>query len=454
MVGIGDAAGFGKDGASKGSDAVDRALAERAEGLPRDLMDVPPGLRDPVGKLDRTGAAEPRALRRPGGLRAGVAVGAVLLRPGLGGAGSVRSGGRVAMGRADLPLLDSSSDRVGPIGSTMMARLAARQQSEREVGRRASGVPAVPAAGSMVALARAGVAYSAAIDRRRDGASASLSATGGAARPFTPVLRARTEAVRTEAVRTGTPRVGLGLLTREDGSRLLAGAGQPSPPRSATSTSALVAREKLEATEIAGPGGAGRPPAGGRVEFALAPAAPTIFKAQPADQLAGGTTAGRADAASSVQRFGLVTLVDRVAGRIGDGGRVGLLASVGPSRGVVGSVVGGVTASGRARSSVDGLFGSAPPGVGPQNGAVEGAAGEPSGSVSGGWAGPGSVFPAGVATPAAAGSSGGGGSVMLDGRLVGRWITDRMGREAERAPAGMTRFDARQSAAWRSSSAM
>ena len=61
------------------------------------------------------------------------------------------------------------------------------------------------------------------------------------------------------------------------------------------------------------------------------------------------------------------------------------------------------------------------------------------------------VFPAGVAAPAASGGAGGGGVVMLDGRLVGRWLADRMGREAARAPSGMTRFDARQSAAWSAS---
>lgn len=41
-----------------------------------------------------------------------------------------------------------------------------------------------------------------------------------------------------------------------------------------------------------------------------------------------------------------------------------------------------------------------------------------------------------------------GGDVMLDGRLVGHWLADRMGRDAGRPSAGTTAFDARQAPAW------
>ncbi len=51
-------------------------------------------------------------------------------------------------------------------------------------------------------------------------------------------------------------------------------------------------------------------------------------------------------------------------------------------------------------------------------------------------------------------SAGTGGTVMLDGRLVGHWLADRMGRDAARAPAGMTGFDARQGASWGPSGAV
>ena len=41
-----------------------------------------------------------------------------------------------------------------------------------------------------------------------------------------------------------------------------------------------------------------------------------------------------------------------------------------------------------------------------------------------------------------------GGDVVLDGRLVGQWLADRMGRDAARPNAGTTGFDPRQSPAW------
>jgi len=47
-----------------------------------------------------------------------------------------------------------------------------------------------------------------------------------------------------------------------------------------------------------------------------------------------------------------------------------------------------------------------------------------------------------------------GGDVMLDGRLVGHWLADRMGRDAGRPPAGTTHFDPRQAPAWTPSGAL
>ncbi len=55
--------------------------------------------------------------------------------------------------------------------------------------------------------------------------------------------------------------------------------------------------------------------------------------------------------------------------------------------------------------------------------------------------------PAAPPPPAAEGGRGGG-DVVLDGRLVGHWLADRMGREAARPGAGTTGFDPRQSPAW------
>ena len=43
---------------------------------------------------------------------------------------------------------------------------------------------------------------------------------------------------------------------------------------------------------------------------------------------------------------------------------------------------------------------------------------------------------------------GGSGTVLLDGRLVGEWLIDRMARDAGRPGAGTTSFDPRQGAAW------
>lgn len=49
---------------------------------------------------------------------------------------------------------------------------------------------------------------------------------------------------------------------------------------------------------------------------------------------------------------------------------------------------------------------------------------------------------------------GGTGTVMLDGRLVGYWLSEQMAREASRPPGGTTFFDPRQSPAWNSSGAL
>ena len=46
-----------------------------------------------------------------------------------------------------------------------------------------------------------------------------------------------------------------------------------------------------------------------------------------------------------------------------------------------------------------------------------------------------------------------GGAVILDGRLVGEWMTDRMARDALRPGAGTTFFDGRQGPAWTPSGA-
>ncbi len=46
------------------------------------------------------------------------------------------------------------------------------------------------------------------------------------------------------------------------------------------------------------------------------------------------------------------------------------------------------------------------------------------------------------------------GSVMLDGRLVGHWLSEQMAKEASRPPGGTTFFDPRQSPAWNVSGAL
>lgn len=52
------------------------------------------------------------------------------------------------------------------------------------------------------------------------------------------------------------------------------------------------------------------------------------------------------------------------------------------------------------------------------------------------------------------GDAGGGGTVMLDGRLVGQWLADHMAHEASRPPGGTSFFDPRQTPAWTVSGAL
>ena len=51
-------------------------------------------------------------------------------------------------------------------------------------------------------------------------------------------------------------------------------------------------------------------------------------------------------------------------------------------------------------------------------------------------------------------SEGSGGTVMLDGHLVGYWLTERMAREASRPLGGTSFFDPRQAPAWTPSGAL
>lgn len=63
----------------------------------------------------------------------------------------------------------------------------------------------------------------------------------------------------------------------------------------------------------------------------------------------------------------------------------------------------------------------------------------------------GSAAPQAAARDDAQGMSG---TVMLDGRQVGQWITDQLARQASRPPSGTTFFDPKQGPAWNSSGAM
>lgn len=47
-----------------------------------------------------------------------------------------------------------------------------------------------------------------------------------------------------------------------------------------------------------------------------------------------------------------------------------------------------------------------------------------------------------------------GGTVMLDGRLLGQWLTNAMSRDASRPPSGTSFFDPRQTPAWHISGAL
>jgi hypothetical protein len=68
---------------------------------------------------------------------------------------------------------------------------------------------------------------------------------------------------------------------------------------------------------------------------------------------------------------------------------------------------------------------------------------------------------AGATEPAAAPAArpseraqGGGGNIMLDGHLVGYWLSEQMAREASRPPSGTSFFDPRQSPAWTASGSL
>ena len=51
-------------------------------------------------------------------------------------------------------------------------------------------------------------------------------------------------------------------------------------------------------------------------------------------------------------------------------------------------------------------------------------------------------------------SEGSGGTVMLDGRLVGYWLSEQMAQDASRPPSGTSFFDPRQGPAWTASGAL
>jgi hypothetical protein len=58
------------------------------------------------------------------------------------------------------------------------------------------------------------------------------------------------------------------------------------------------------------------------------------------------------------------------------------------------------------------------------------------------------ALPSAVPPPDGEAPRSSGGDVFLDGVRVGRWMADRMERDAGRPPVGPTFFDPRQSPAW------
>ncbi len=203
----------------------------------------------------------------------------------------------------------------------------------------------------------------------------------------------------------------------------------------------------------------------------------------PADAPAVGTVDGVEawEAAVPVQRAARVDAEAGAAGggggAFGRGGRAGLRGQT-----LSASVSGGRDASGpgwggggfgapgaRASASALGGAGFGGFGAGGELGVGGGRGRRDAGDTSGGWgavaaSGAGSGFgedsgwtgagdlSAGSETagPGGSGGQGGGGgtSVVLDGRLVGYWLGERMARDAARPEAGPTFFDARQGPAW------
>ena len=136
----------------------------------------------------------------------------------------------------------------------------------------------------------------------------------------------------------------------------------------------------------------------------------------------------------------------------GDGG-AGL--SEGPGEAGAGhgawTAEGGVLRGSRAAGSVRGrgMAGAGAP-AGDRPAGLQGR-GDGGGAVWGEGPGAGGLMGERAAAPLGADRGSGGGEmgpVMLDGRLVGHWLSERMARDASRPPAGPSFFDARQAPAW------
>ena len=111
----------------------------------------------------------------------------------------------------------------------------------------------------------------------------------------------------------------------------------------------------------------------------------------------------------------------------------------------------GVLRRSRAAGSVRGrgMAGAGAP-AGDRPGGLQGR-GEGGGAAGGESPGAGGLMGERAAAPLGADRGSGGGEmgpVMLDGRLVGHWLSERMARDASRPSAGPSFFDARQAPAW------